>query len=80
MNVEDRINNAISGCDKQLAIVCSAIDREVMKPLRNRQTRLLLFLYKEKEIYTFALAKLRGLLEETDGEKSIPTDVSGRNR
>lgn len=80
MTVEDRIQNAISGCGEQLAVVSSAIEREVVKPIRNRRTRLLLFLYKEKEIYTFALAQLKSLLEDTDAEKSIPIDFSGRNR
>jgi hypothetical protein len=64
MSIDANIERSIGACRKQLGIIENAISNEIKKPIWQRRKPLLLFLYKEREVYSFALTQLEGLVAE----------------
>ena len=62
MSIESKIRNSINDCRERLRVIESAVSAEIKKPLFQRRRDLLIFLYKEKEVYAFALRQLENLL------------------
>lgn len=62
MQIEDRIRASIDNCRQRLRIIDDAVKQEIKKPLFQRRRDLLTFLYKEREVYAFALAQLERVL------------------
>lgn len=69
--IEEKIKWAIRSCNERLSIIESAVNKEVRNPIWQRRTMLLTFLYKEREVYSFALARLEDLL------RGLPCDDEG---
>ena len=62
MRIENVIRDSIDNCRQKLGVIEEAVKQETSKPLFQRRRDLLTFLYKEREVYAFALAQLEGLL------------------
>ena len=62
MSIESKIRNSINDCREKLRVIETAVGEEIKRPLFQRRRDLLIFLYKEKEVYTFALHQLENLL------------------
>jgi hypothetical protein len=74
MSLEHKVHTAIESCAERLEVVQSAIKSEISKPIWQRRMDLLNFLYKEREVYTFALTQLEEIFEEGHATKSISND------
>jgi len=62
MSIESKIRSSINDCREKLRVIEAAVSEEIKRPLFQRRRDLLIFLYKEKEVYTFALRQLENLL------------------
>ncbi len=62
MTIENNVRKAIHDCREKLTVIEAAVRSEISKPIRQRRYNLLTFLYKEKEIYSFALNSLEKIL------------------
>ena len=59
--IADRLVLEIAKCDERLKAINDALGAELQKPILRRQRSLLLFLYKEKAVYDFAVKLLRSI-------------------
>jgi hypothetical protein len=64
MPIENNIRVAINDCREKLGIINAAMEAELSKPIWRRRRDLLVFLYKEREVYSFALAQLESALRD----------------
>jgi hypothetical protein len=53
----------IADCQERLGIVAASMASELAKPRSRRRQKLLLFLYKEREVYSYSLTLLKRLVE-----------------
>ena len=74
MSLEHKVHTTIESCAERLEVIQSAIKSEIKKPIWQRRIDLLNFLYKEREVYTFALTQLEEVLGGGYATKSISND------
>ena len=60
------LTQRITFCKERLDLIEKAFAEEFAKPIQRRQRILLLFLDKERSVYSFALAELEGALVRVD--------------
>jgi hypothetical protein len=63
MSLEEKIRIAVNDCRERLELIKAASEIEILKPFGEQQRDLLTFLYKEKEVYSYALDQLESLLK-----------------
>jgi hypothetical protein len=65
------LTERISNCRDHLTLIDRAFAEELAKPIMKRQPRNLIFLNKERSVYTFAMEELEGALTiiKNDQEK-----------
>lgn len=71
MKTEKEILFRIEELNVNLSIVQQKMDKELEKHYKKRDKRLLLFLYKEKSVWEFALVQLNWLLSDEVTKKEL---------
>lgn len=67
MNLKQTIEKRSSELCAKITLLESGLAKEMLKPLRKRDRRLMDFLYKELAVYKFALSELEIILEHIPG-------------